>query len=180
MGAVSLESAAGVPVARTRVMRITTGERGATLIEAIIAGGLLITLATGTATLITLARWLGARSEQLMAATSIATARLQGLRAIPWDYDLAGGANEVVALGFTAGEALDRNTPGWFEITSEAGEAVTAPGAGGAAFSVRWGLWPVIGGGAETRSIEVCVFAWPAAAGTPPLVCLASARARQP
>jgi hypothetical protein len=155
-------------------------ERGATLIEAVIAGGLLVTLAAGTATLITLARRLGVRSEQLMAATSIATARLQSLRAIPWDYDLAGAANEVTPLALAPAGALDRNTPALFENTDDAGQAVTFPGASAPAFTVRWAVWPAPGGSGEARSIEVCVFSWPAAEGAPPLVCLASARARQP
>jgi HAMP domain-containing protein len=169
-----------VPVARVPVMRITTGERGATLIEAVLAGGLLITLAIGTAALITLARRLGAQSEQLMAATSIAAGRLQTLRAIPWDYGLDGAADEVARLALSPGEALDRNTPGVFEVTDDAGQSVTSPGAGGAAFTVRLAMSPATGAGPETRSIEVCVFAWPAVDGAPPLVCLASARTRQP
>ena len=66
-----------------------------------------MTLATGTATLITLARRLGMHAEQLMAATSIATARLQALRAIPWEYGLDGSASDVAMLALTPVDALE-------------------------------------------------------------------------
>ena len=160
-------------------MRITHCERGATLIEAIVAGGLLVTLATGTATLITLARRLGMHAEQLMAATSIATSRLQALRAIPWEYGLDGSANDVAMLALTPVDALERNTTGCFEVLDDSG-AVSEPGAGPDAYTVRWRIRPSIAAVADTRSIEICVFAWPAPAGAPPLVCVASARTRQP
>jgi hypothetical protein len=161
-------------------MRITPCERGATLVEAIVAGGLLITLASGTATLITLARRLDVRAEQLMAATSIATARLQALRAIPWEYGLDGSANDATSLSVTPADALERNTTGCFEIVDGSGRDVFDGGAGGGRYAVRWKIRPSIAAAADTRSIEVCVFVWPSPSGAPPLACVASARTRQP
>ena len=161
-------------------MRITHGERGATLIEAILAAGLLMTLAAGTATLITLSRRLGMQAEQLMAATTIATARLQTLRALPWDYGLDGSANEVARLAPTPADALERNTMGCFAVLDDSGRAVTEPDAGPVTYTARWKVQPSIAAVSDTRTIEICVFAWPAAAGAPPLVCVASARTRQP
>ena len=61
----------GAAVALHDGMRITRDERGTTLVEAIVAAGLLVTLATGTATLIGLARRLGNSAEQLMAAATL-------------------------------------------------------------------------------------------------------------
>jgi hypothetical protein len=161
-------------------MRITHCERGATLIEAIVAGGLLVTIATGTATLITLAHRLGIQAEQLMAATSIATARLQTLRAIPWDYGLDGSAGEVATLAPTPVDALERNTAGCSEVLDNTGRAVSEPGAGPDTYTVRWKIRPSLAAVGDTRSIEICVFVWPASAGAPPLACVASTRTRQP
>ena len=160
-------------------MRIITGERGATLIEALVAGALLLTLATGTATLITLARKLSSRAEQLMTGTALAAARLQSLRSVPWTYGIDGSANEVAALATSGVDTLGRNTTGFFELASESGEAGIV-GARAPAFAVRWAIGPTVAAVGETRSLEVCVFTWPAADGSPPLVCVASARARQP
>jgi type II secretory pathway pseudopilin PulG len=172
--------AGGAAVALTLGMLITHEERGATLIEAIVAGGLLVTLATGTATLVTLARRLGDKAEQLMAATTTASARLQVLRAVPWEYGLDGSVEEVAALAPSGGHALERNTPGYFEIADEAGQPVGGADPGAPAFTVRWDIGPTAGAAGDTRRIEVCVFAWPTPDGSPPLVCVASARTRQP
>jgi len=161
-------------------MRITADQRGATLIEAVVAGGLLVTLATGTAMLVTLARRLGGSAEQLMVATSIAASRVQVLRAIPWHYDRAGAAPEVAALDLAPDDALARDTVGRFEVTDETGRPASAPGAGAASFVVRWATWPAAASSPETRLVEVCVFTWPTAMGASPLVCLGSARTRQP
>ena len=160
-------------------MRIITDERGATLVEALVAGALLLTLATGTATLITLARGLSARAEQLMSGTALATARLQILRSVPWAYGIDGSADEVAVLATSGIDTLSRNTSGFFELANEFGEAGSV-GASAPAFAVRWAIGSTAAAAGETRSLEVCVFAWPAADNSPPLVCVASARARQP
>ena len=160
-------------------MRITRDERGTTLVEAIVAAGLLVTLATGTATLIGLARRLGNSAEQLMAAATLAAARLQALRAVAWEYGLDGSADEVAALAAGDGPTLERNAPGLFEVVDEAGQAV-GPGTGPPAYTVRWAIGATTAALGDTRSLEVCVFSWPTAAGAPPLACVASARVRQP
>jgi hypothetical protein len=161
-------------------MDLTHHERGATLIEAVVAASVLVTVATGTASLILLGHTLGVRADQAMAATTLAAARLHALRAIPWDYAIGGDAPEVAALAFAPADALDRNTPGFWQATDEAGRPVGMPRSGGAAFVVRWAVWPVTAGPPDARATEVCVFEWPGAERTPPLTCLASARARQP
>jgi len=160
-------------------MRIITAERGATLVEALVAGALLLTLATGTATLITLARKLSTRAEQLMSGTALATARLQTLRSVPWAYGLDGSAAVIADLATSGIDTLSRNTSGFFELANEFGEAGNV-GARAPAFTVRWAIGSTAAAAGETRSLEVCVFVWPAAENSPPLVCVASARARQP
>ena len=161
-------------------MNLTHRERGATLVEAIVASALLVTLVTGTASLILLARRLGERAEQSMAATSLAAARLQALRAIPWDQGLEGTASDPVALALSQPDTLDRNVPGQWQLTDPSGRLIGTNDAGRPAFVVRWAIWPLTTGAPDARAIEVCVFAWHGSDQTPPLTCLASARARQP
>ena len=161
-------------------METTHGERGSTLIEALVAAGLLITLATGTASLILMGHRLGERTERALAATSLATARLEALRAIPWDYDLSGGAPEVPALALAPPGALDRNVSGYSQETDESGRPLSAPDAADLSFIVRWAIRPPSTGAPDVRAIEVCVFDSPGAVGTPPLTCLQSVRTRRP
>lgn len=161
-------------------MDLTHREHGATLVEAIVASALLVTLVTGTASLIFLGRRLAERTEQSMAATSLAAARLQALRAIPWDHRVDGTASEPAALALSPPDALDRNVPGHWHETDTSGRLTAAGGSGGAAFVIRWAIWPVAAGTPDARAIEVCVFPWHGTEQTLPLTCLASARARQP
>lgn len=170
----------GATLALSVAMDLTHRERGATLVEAIVASALLVTLAIGTASLIVLGRRLSERTEQSMAATSLATARLQALRAIPWDHGLDGAASEAAALAYSPPDALDRNVPGQWQATDPSGRPIGAGGSGGAVFVIRWAIWPVTAGTPDARAIEVCVFPWPGADQTLPLTCLASARTRQP
>jgi hypothetical protein len=155
-------------------------ERGATLVEAMVAGSLLVTLAAGAATLILLGHTLGIQTEQSMTATALATARLEALRAIPWDYGSGGVAPDVPALAPSPSTVLDASTSGYSETLDDSGRPVGSEDAGAAAFERRWAIWPVASASGESRAIEVCVFAWPTLPGAPPLVCLQSARTRQP
>lgn len=163
-----------------RMRDITKGERGTTLVEAIIAASLLVTIVAGTAALIVLARRLGEQTEIAIAATFVAGAKLQALRAVPFGYDIGGGVPEVPALAYAPSEALERNTTGLWDVLDATGRTTSDSAAGPAALVRRWATWPVSGATGDCRSIEVCVFAWPANADAPPLVCLASVRTRQP
>jgi hypothetical protein len=160
-------------------MRHVTSEAGSTLVEAVVAAALLVTVATGTATLILLGHQMGQRTEQSIAATSLAAARLESLAAVAWEYDLGGGAPVVQAMAVTPGDALDQNLADRSETTDEAGRVVGSPGAESPRFVVRWAVWSVPTA-MDARAIEVCVFRWPGATGAMPLTCLASARVRQP
>ena len=122
---------------------------------------------------------LGVQAEQQIAANAIAAARVQALRAVPWRFELAGTAPEVPSLAIAPPDALDRDAAGFFEIDDEAGRPVSAAERTAPAFVVRWRVSPVPAVPVDARLIEVCVSAWPSA-GRPPLVCLGTARVRQP
>src|SRR4029079_15275023 len=75
------------------------------------------------ATLITLARKLSTRAEQLMSGTALATARLQTLRSVPWAYGTDGSAAVIADLATSGIDTLSRNSSGFFELANEFGEA---------------------------------------------------------
>jgi hypothetical protein len=154
--------------------------RGITLIEAVVAASLLLTLAGGVAQLFLLAHRFAIAAEQMTVAVAAATGRLEALSAVPWAYDLAGAEPDVASLALSPSDALDRDTAGLHDRLDAAGSPVAGIDDGQPAFVRRWALLPSIGGATSSRGIEVCVFAWPAAPGAAPLACLASARTRQP
>lgn len=154
-------------------------QRGTTLLEALFATGLLTTLVAGTAALILLAHRVGVESEQSTTATLLAVARLQALRAVPWRYEIDGTTPVVAALADSPPGALDHDASGYSDVTDETGR-VQDGDAIGRAFVRRWAVSPVVSGATHTRTIEVCVFRWPADRHPIPLVCLAGVRTRQP
>jgi hypothetical protein len=154
--------------------------RGTTLLETIVAASLLTIIAVGTASLILLARRLGDRAEQLITATTLAAARLEALRAIPWEYGIDGAEPEIAGLSLSPPDALERDSTGFWDVTDESGRPRSSPTEPGAAFVRRWAIAPAVAGPARARGIEVCVFGLPVERNPVPLACLASARTRQP
>ncbi len=155
-------------------------ERGITLVEAVVAASLLLTLAGGVAYLFLLAHRFAIAAEQATVALAATASRLETLAAVPWAYDLAGGEPEAHALDLSPPDVLDRNTAGFSDLVDATGMPVDADRDVQPAFARRWALLPLDGDASSSRAIEVCTFAWPAPPGAPPLVCLASARTRQP
>ena len=155
-------------------------QRGITLIETLVAASLLFTLVGGVAYLFLLSHRFAISAEQSTAAVAAAAGRLEALGAVPWAYDLAGGEPEVAALALSPAGTLDLDTTGFHDRLDSSGAVVEGVDVGQPAFVRRWALLPLNGDATSSRGIEVCVFAWPAAVGAAPLVCLASARTRQP
>ena len=155
-------------------------QHGTTLLEAVVAASLLVTVSAGTASLIALAHRVGVQTEQGMTATTLAAARLQGLRAVPWHYEIDGSVPEVSVLAYSPPDALDRNATGYWDVIDESGRLLASSETEGAAFVRRWAVWPVTSGATQVRALEVCVFAWPADGNPVPLACLAGVRTRQP
>ncbi|MGE0460974.1 MAG: hypothetical protein AB7Q16_06360 [Vicinamibacterales bacterium] len=160
--------------------RTRGSERGTTLVEAVVAASLLLTLAGGVAYLFLLTHRFAMAAEQLTMAVAAATSRLETLMAVPWAYDLAGGEPEAGALDLSPPDVLDRNVAGFSDLVDATGTPVDGDSDVQPAFARRWALLPLNGDASNSRAIEVCTFAWPAPPGAPPLVCLASARTRQP
>jgi type II secretory pathway pseudopilin PulG len=155
-------------------------QQGISLVETVVAASLLLTLVGGVAYLFLLAHRFARAAEQTTTAIAAAASRLETLGAVPWTYDLAGGEPDVAALALSPPDVFDRDVSGFFDRLDIAGTPLERVDAGQPAFVRRWALLPPGLDAASSRGIEVCVFAWPAAAGAAPLVCLASARTRQP
>ncbi len=173
-------AAPGAPLAPIRGMHIAHPERGTTLVEALVAASLLITIVSGIAHLIIQTHRFAVRAEQMTVAVVAAASRLERLRAIPWEYDLAGMERDAPTLALSPPDALDREVTGFHETLDVSGEAAVDSAAGTPAFVQRWAIVSASSAGERARAIEVCVFAWPAADAAPPLACLASVRTRQP
>ncbi len=155
-------------------------QNGLTLIEAVVAASILLTLAGGVAHLFLLAHRFALAAERMTVAVAAASSRLDALSAIPWHYDLMGAAPEVAALALSPADALDRDIADLHDRLDATGRPLPGVDTGQPAFVRRWALLPSSGDPTTGRGIEVCVFAWPAAPGAAPLACLASARTRQP
>jgi len=156
---------------------------GFTLIETVVATGILVTALAGIAQLLALSvrstRDAGSQSAALMAAQD----KVEVLRALAFTYDAAGAP-------VTAPELAVRNSLSLEEDTAEAVDFVDAHGAividedesNGAVFTRRWRITPLDAFVPDAIVIEVCVFHSPAD-GLGPVAseaCLGTVRARQP
>jgi hypothetical protein len=155
-------------------------ERGTTLVEALVAGSLLVILIAGLGTGLLEAHRLAQRAELTMRATAAVRADLSRLAAEPWVADWGGGIALSPALALTAPDALDRNDAGAHDVLDAAGQPTAIPGAGPPALVRRRRVADAAGDPARARSIEVCAFAWPADAHASPLVCAGIVRMREP
>jgi len=160
-------------------MKALVDPRGLTLVETLLAASLLFTLAGGAAYVLLLTRQLAVRAEEMGIATTVASARLERIRAIPWQYGIDGSAPEVVALAVSPQDALERDVDGLHELLDASGRPVRR-GIADPRFVCRWAIVPVAADSGDARGIEACVFVWPAGEDALPVVCLASARGRQP
>jgi hypothetical protein len=160
-------------------MHIAHGDRGTTLVEALVAASLLVALVSGVAYLIIQAHRFTVRAEHMTVAVIATSARLERLRAVPWEYDLAGLEREAPALAMSPSDAIHHDVTGFHETLDHSGNIVANAATAAPAYVRRWSVLPV-GDGNRARFLEVCVFAWPAAASAPPLYCLGSVRTRQP
>ena len=156
---------------------------GFTLIETVVATGILVTALAGIAQLLALSvrstRDAGSQSAALIAAQD----KVEALRALAFTYDAAGAPVTAPALAV-------RNSLSLAAAPAEAVDFVDAHGAivsdedegNGAVFTRRWRITSLDAFVPDAIVIEVCVFHSPAD-GLGPVAseaCLATVRARQP
>lgn len=159
-----------------------TSHDGFTLLETVVATGVLVTALAGIAQLFAASvrstREAGVQSTALAAAQG----KLETLRAFAFTFGPAGEPITHAALSSSPGLSLTEDTPGFADFLDHEGKAVAGGEARGAAFTRRWRIVPIDQFVPEALAIEVCVYRWPADGLEPPAaeVCLATVRTRQP
>jgi len=156
---------------------------GFTLLETVVATGVLVTALAGIAQLFALSvrstRAAGSQGAALVAAQD----KIERLRSLAFGYSPFGQPMTDPGLTSAAAQSLDQDTAGLVDFVNAEGAVVdVADAAHGAAFTRRWRVTPIDQFVPEALVVEVCVFRWPADGLTPVTAeaCLATVRARQP
>ena len=156
---------------------------GFTLLETVVATGILVTALAGIAQLFALSvrstRDAGTQGAALMAAQD----KIEILRSLALTYSPVGAPVTDAGLASSASGSLSEDTAGFVDYLDAEGAEVAVEGDGrGAALTRRWRVTPVDNFVPEAIAVEVCVFRWPADGLGPQAAeaCLATVRARQP
>ena len=154
--------------------------RGFTLIETVVATGLLITALAGLAQLFMLSAQLTRQASASGVALAAAQEKIESLRGLAFSYDDTGAPITAPDLSPSPASSLDANVDSHVEWLDAAGQPRATAIA--AAFVRRWRVSPAGDSPPESIAIEVCVFKAPAvrvdhrAADA----CLSIVRTRQP
>lgn len=154
---------------------------GFTLLETVIATGILVTALAGIAQLFVLTLRITRDSGIHGVALVAAQAKLEALRALRLAYGAAGERLTDPALDASSPGSLLADTADYFDTLDDTG-AVIIDEEADAALTRRWRITPIDRLEPEAVVIEVCVFRSPAAGATPMAAeaCLATIRSRQP
>jgi type II secretory pathway pseudopilin PulG len=147
--------------------------RGFTLIEALIAAALLIGPVAILAQLLIGSIAQSVNAEQATAALTLAQAKLEALRAAPFDFDANGVRVDSPLLAASPPNALTVDTPPYVDALDRFGaETLALP-----AFVRRWAVTPRPGD-PDTLELAVCVSATATRLVYPQ--CVWSLRTRRP
>ena len=150
---------------------------GFTLVEVLIAAGLLVAASIGVAQLLAIASVKGRAARAQTSATVLATAKMEQLRALAWGYELTSDAPLIErsdfetnlsaepaaaggpGLSLSPAGTLTANTAFYFEFLDAdgrwAGSGSQPPPS--AAFVRRWAVLPLPGAGSRTLVLQVLV-----------------------
>lgn len=176
---------------------LRTSPRGFTLVEAVVAVGLLVTVIAGAGALFTQSAHLAARDRRAPIATAAATAKLEQLRGLAWTFDDLGGATSDTTSdtsidppapgsgsGLSASPAgtLDADMPGWVDYVDDRGRPLGAASTArlSASYARRWAVIPA-DGSPDLLELRVCIVPHTAAAAPrrSSWACFSTARARR-
>lgn len=156
---------------------------GFTLVETVVATGVLVTALAGLAQLFALSARSAQDAGNQSAALTAAQGQIEFMRSLVFSYGPAGEALTDAGLAPSGGGSISEDIRGFVDYLDVAGEPVDVGQPGhGAVWTRRWQMTPIDLFAPEALAIEVCVFPWPAD-GLAPLtarVCLATIRTRQP
>jgi type II secretory pathway pseudopilin PulG len=161
-------------------MTHTHSARGFTLIETLIATGLIVTALAGLAQLFTLSVRFTRDAGQFGVALVAAQDKLESLRSLSFRYDETGAAATDPRLRASPGGTLAADVDGFVDWLDDRGSVLG--GAAGAAYVRRWRVTGIAVDDPAAIAIDVCVFRLPGV-NTEPVhadACLATIRVRQP
>jgi type II secretory pathway pseudopilin PulG len=153
--------------------------RGFTLLETIVATGILVTALAGIAQLFVLSTHLTRRATATGIALVAAQEKIESLRALTFGYDEGGTPITATALRPTLRSSLDENVDASVDWLDAAARMTTADRA---AIVRRWKISTISDLPPDTIAIEVCVFRVTArnADHRSADACLSAIRTRQP
>jgi type II secretory pathway pseudopilin PulG len=154
-------------------MLTITSTRGFTLIETLVATGILITALSGMAQLLVLSAQWSRQSGTGNTALIAAQGKIEALRAVDFGNDPGGAPLTDPTLQPSLGSTLQSDQAPYVDWLDSSGEPVSD--LTGAAWTRRWRVSPAGGGLADAIAIEVCVFRRRAIEAE---VCLATIRTR--
>lgn len=153
--------------------------RGFTLVETLIATGVLVTAIAGLAQLFALSVRFTRDSSQFGAALVAAQDKLESLRSLTFSYDAAGSVLNDSRLNQSPPESLRQNSHSYHDWLDAAGNVVAESSA---THVRRWRISEIAPDEPAAMAIEVCVFEAPAINHDPihAEACVATVRVRQP
>ena len=154
---------------------------GFTLLETVVATGILVTALAGLAQLFILSSRLTAHAGLRSAAAFAAQSKMESLLSNALTYNADGDPVTDPALEPSPPDALSEDVEGYFENLDGDGEVVAADDAAAAVYVRRWSVTLLDDLIPEALAIDVCVFRAPAgSAASSAESCLSTIRARQP
>jgi prepilin-type N-terminal cleavage/methylation domain-containing protein len=154
--------------------------RGFTLLETLVATGILVTALAGLAQLFILSTHLTRQANMAGAALVAAQSQLEVLGSLAFGYDAAGGAVTDPLLQPSPASSLDENAGPYVDWVDKTGQSHDS--GRDTIFVRRWRVTPVDEGIPDSIAIEVCAFRMPAqgVAARSADACLSTIRTRQP
>ena len=154
--------------------------RGFTLVETLVATGILITALAGVAQLFVLGTQLTKGASASGFALVAAQDKLESLRALAFAYNAFGQPTTDPALQPSPESSLQEDLPphvDWIDASGQSGAE-----ADGATLVRRWRIRALPATIPDAITIEVCVFQTPAIGSDPQTAeaCLSTLRTRQP
>ncbi len=152
---------------------------GFTLVETLVATGLIVTAVAGLAQLFDLSVRFTRDAGQFGVALVAAQDKIETLRALPFGYAAGGVPITDTRLDAAPPDSLGADVERYVDWLDEQGFALSH--SGGAAYVRRWRITTMAADEPETIAIEVCVFRLPGVTSLPAHAdaCLATIRVRQ-
>jgi hypothetical protein len=161
-------------------MTQTPSARGFTLLETLIATGLIVTAVAGLAQLFALSVRFTRDAGQFGVALVAAQDKLESLRSLPFGYDEGGEPVTHPGLLASPAHTLAGDVERYVDWLDERGGVVSR--APGAAYVRRWRVSEIAVDEPDAIAIDVCVYRLPGLNSEPAHAdaCLATIRVRQP